>query len=289
MNQELLNISYKSYIEVECFSLKHTLECGQCFRWKKISDNEYFGVILDRIVFLKQENNKLYYESDNLKNIEELLIKYFDLELDYLSLEKQISKIDENINSAIKVSSGMRVLNQEKFETLISYIISANNNIPRISNSIERIAKEYGQPINFMDEIYYAFPKVDVLENCNESDFRKLGVGFRDKYITFAISSILNKDIDLIDLEKLDDELLTNELLKFNGVGPKVAECIKLFSYSRKKSFPIDVWVKRVMEKLYFKENSTIKNISKYSNDNFGEYAGIAGQHLFYNIRNNWI
>ena len=292
-------------IEVKCFNLKITLECGQCFRWKKVytvnNYDQYLGIIKDRVVLIRQEENKLYITSNDMKNIEDVIIRYFDLDVDYEAIEESIIKIDDNIKSAVENSTGLRILNQDFFETLISYIISANNNIPRISKSIEEISKRYGEKIEFSDDFYYLFPKLEkcyylfpkqeVLKNITEEEFKSCGVGFRDKYIKSAVDKFLNEEIKFEELNKLTTFEIKEELLKFQGIGPKVSDCILLFSFGRKEVFPIDVWVERVMKKLYFKEdeNVTKNEILEYSNNNFSNFAGIIQEHLFYNIREKLI
>ena len=279
-------------IKVECFNLKYTLECGQCFRWQKIDNMTYIGVIKDRVLKVKQDNEYFYITSNNYDNLEQVVKEYFDLNTDYKKIEEDISKIDNNIKEALKNTSGIRHLKQDYFETLISYIISANNNIPRISKSINLLSEKYGKKITFEDKDYYLFPTLDSLKDVSVSDYRNLGVGFRDNYIYSTVNDLISKNIDLKSLEDLDIDSLRNVLMGFKGVGRKVADCILLFAYARKEVFPIDVWVERVMSVLYFKENGgrlTKKQIQDYAKENFGKYAGIIQQHLFYNMRNGII
>jgi len=134
-------------LKVDTFNLKFTLECGQCFRWKEVNTNTYIGVIQDRVIKIKQEREKLYIWSNKKDNLEEVTKDYFDLTKDYNKLEKEIVKIDDNIKQAVGFSSGIRILNQPLFETIISYIISANNNIKRISRSVDEISKMYGTKV----------------------------------------------------------------------------------------------------------------------------------------------
>lgn len=280
-------------LKVNCFNLKYTLECGQCFRWKNYSiddniiEDEYIGVIEDRVIRIKQVEDMLYIYSNSRENLEEVVTYYFDLNSNYNDIEKTISKVDENVFTAVKNSTGIRILNQAPFETLISYIISANNNIPRISRSVNDISRKYGKKITFENNDYYLFPTVEELEDITEEEFRRCGVGFRARYIKHTVEDILTDKISLYDLQNYSNEDMKKKLLTLQGVGPKVADCIMLFAYDRKDIFPIDVWVKRVMEKLYFKKNVSLKDILIYSKENFGKYAGIIQQHLFYNIREN--
>ena len=279
-------------IEVTCFNLKYTLECGQCFRWNKIDEEYYIGVIKDRVIKIKQKGNKLYVSSDNMNNLENVIYEYFDFNTNCINIEKRISKIDENVNNAVKNTSGIHILNQDFFETLISYIISANNNIPRISKSVNLISQKYGKKIIFENEEYYLFPTPNELKDVSEEDFKKCGVGFRARYLKYAVEGILSKKINIEKLRGLPTNKLKMELLKIMGVGPKVADCILLFSCKRREVFPIDVWVERVMTNLYFKDYGRAmkkKEILEYAEKYFGNDAGIVQQHLFYNVREGLI
>ena len=276
-------------IKVDCFNLKYTLECGQCFRWKNNNDY-YVGVIKDRVIKIRQDGDYIYVRSNEQKDLEKVIKEYFELEKDYSSIEKRIASLDDYVKKALKNTSGMRHLKQDFFETIISYIISANNNIPRISKSVNEISKRYGKKIEFDNEEYYLFPTPEQLRDVTIDDYRACGVGFRDKYIYNTVKRINNKEIDLVKMQDMDTSSLRKELLSLMGIGPKVADCILLFSCGRQEVFPIDVWVERVMKKLYFNdENISKKEILKYASDNFGNDAGIVQQHLFYNIRENMI
>ena len=272
-------------LNVECFNLKYTLECGQCFRWECIEDNTYIGVIEDRVIKIKQQGNKLLIWSSLTTNLEQAVSKYFDLNKDYSFLEKEIAKIDNNVEESLKYSSGIRILNQPLFETIISYIISANNNIKRISRSVKDISRKYGKKVLFENNEYYLFPTLEEIANITIDDLLECGTGFRARYIKNVINYFLDNKNFLMNLENMDTENARKSLMSLMGVGPKVADCILLFSLKRGEVFPIDVWVKRIMEKLYFKDNTSIKEISEYAKDKFGKYAGIVQQHLFHNVR----
>lgn len=277
-------------INVDCFNLKYTLECGQCFRWKKIDEDYYIGIIKDRVIKIKQDKNKLFVSSNNYSNLEKVVREYFELDKDYKIIEERISKVDEYVEKAVKNTSGLRHLKQDFFETIISYIISANNNIPRISKSVNEISKRYGKEIEFEGEKYYLFPRPEELKKVTIDEYRECGVGFRDKYIYNTVRKINNGEINLENMQEMDTLTLRNLLLTLMGIGPKVADCILLFSCSRQEVFPIDVWVERVMKKLYFDDKDVSKKeILKYADEKFGKDAGIIQQHLFYNIRENLI
>ena len=283
--------------KTKCFNLLDTLECGQCFRWKKIDNNseknryisEFVGVISDRVIRIQQMNEYIYVYSNVKENLKETVEYYFDLYNNYDKIEKEISKLDKNIEIAVKNSTGIHILNQSTFETLISYIISANNNIPRIKKSIEEISRRYGEKVVFEDKEYYLFPTIQELSTVTKEDFKACSVGFRDKYIVKTVADLMENNIYAEYTSKLTNVQLKKVLMSFVGVGPKVADCVMLFSYGRQDVFPVDVWIKRVMEKLYLKKESTIKEVFEYAEDYFGSYAGIIQQHLFHNIRKDLI
>ncbi|MDD2627901.1 MAG: DNA glycosylase [Clostridia bacterium] len=272
-------------LKVKCFNLKYTLECGQCFRWKCVGENQYVGVIKDRVIDIKQVAEEIIIKSNKEEELEKVVKEYFDFEKDYGKIENEISKIDDNIKKAVKYSSGIRILNQDLFETLISYIISANNNIKRISNSINKISEKFGKTVEYNNVKYFLFPELEELKKATIEELVECGVGYRAVYIVKTINMINNQREFEEKITNMDRKNMKEVILKFSGVGPKVADCILLFSLKQSNVFPIDVWVKRIMEKLYFSKEMDIKEISAYSKEKYGNYAGIIQQHLFYNVR----
>ena len=272
-------------LKVDCFNLNYTLECGQCFRWKNVGQDEYVGVIQDRVLRIKQENEFIYIWSSKKENLEEVVKHYLDLETDYIKIEEQIAKIDNNIAKSLEYSSGIHILNQPLFETIISYIISANNNIKRISRSVNDLSEKFGKKIEFEGQTYYLFPTLEEMQNITMDDLLSAGTGFRARYIKKDIEYFVENKEFFAKLEEATTEEALKLLSSLMGIGPKVADCIMLFSLQRSEVFPIDVWVKRVMEKLYFRENKSLKEIREYAHNNFGKYAGIVQQHLFHNVR----
>jgi len=270
---------------IKCFNLKFTLECGQCFRWKCIDENMYIGVIEDRVIKIKQDNEKIYVWSNIKENLKEVIYEYFDFNTDYEKLEKNISKIDSNIAKSLQYTSGIHILNQPLFETIISYIISANNNIKRISKSVEEISRKFGKKVVFEKNEYYLFPTIQELSMATIDDLLECGTGFRARYILKDVKELLLDENILQTMLKADTAAARERLMNMVGIGPKVADCILLFSLKKREVFPVDVWVKRIMEKLYFNQNTSLKDISKYANDKFGKNAGIVQQHLFHNVR----
>ncbi len=272
-------------LNLKCFNLKYTLECGQCFRWKALNDNEYVGVIEDRAIRIKQDGDKVFIWSNEKRNLKAVVENYFDFNKNYEAIEAEIAKIDKNIARSLKFSSGIHILNQPLFETIISYIISANNNIKRISRSVDEISKRFGKEIEFEGKKYYLFPTLEEIKNVTMDDLLAVGTGFRARYIKHDIEYFLANPDFICSLNSYNTEECTKALSSLMGIGPKVADCIMLFSLGKGEVFPIDVWVKRIMEKLYFRENKSLKEIKKYANENFGKHAGIVQQHLFHNVR----
>lgn len=272
----------------ECFNLKDIFTCGQCFRWQCDEENEYIGVVGENVIKIKKDGNDYVLKSKGKEDLKELTINYFDLERDYKKIQNTLSKIDENMEKSIKYGQGIRILNQDLWETIISFIISANNNIPRIKGIIEKLSKTYGNEIIWNNNKYYTFPSVNQLKDVTIEQYRKLGLGFRDIRLYETTQMILNKEIDLEYLKEEKDTLkVREELLKLSGVGPKVADCILLFSeLKRFDVFPIDVWVRRVMNDLYIKEENeekvSKKKIENLAKEKFGNLSGIAQQYLFY-------
>ena len=275
------------FANLKDFNIVHTLECGQCFRWKKEEDGSYTGVIKDGIINISHdENNKTILKCELNGDFNKCIEEYFDLNRDYSNIKEKISVDDSNMIEAIKYGYGIRILHQDSWEMLISYIISAANNIPRISKTIENISKAYGKKVMFEDKEYYLFPTPEELGKASVEDLRSLNLGFRDKYVYSATRAVLDGKINLKEIENMTYKEAKKELMKLDGVGAKVADCILLFSMNKVEAFPIDTWIKKVMINLYnTKEN--LKDIEKCALERFGEYAGIAQQYLFYYMREN--
>lgn len=221
-------------------------------------------------------------------DIEKTVEKYFDLDRNYEEIKQKLAKIDDNMKTSIQYGKGIRILNQDLWETIISFIISANNNIPRIKGIIERLSKNYGKEIDWNGKKYYTFPTAEEVKDVSVEDYRSLGLGFRDVRLYETTNMILGKKVDLDKMRKNPNTLeVRDELLSLSGVGPKVADCILLFSdLKRFEVFPIDVWVRRVMNDLYIKNEDETKvskkQIENIAQEKFGDLAGIAQQYLFY-------
>ena len=272
----------------ESFELKDIFDCGQCFRWNEEIDGSYTGIFKTNVLNVQKIENKIIFKGLINGSIREVVEDYFDLKRNYTKIKQELSGIDENIKKSVEYGKGIRILNQELFETIISFIISANNNIPRIKGIIEKLCKKYGNEIVWNGKIYYTFPTIESLKNVSIEEYRELGVGFRDKRIYETVQMLWLKKIDTDSWYKQKDTLLVREeLLNLSGVGPKVADCILLFSdLKRFDVFPIDVWVRRVMNELYIKNIDETKvnkkQIEKIAIEKFGTLKGLAQQYLFY-------
>lgn len=273
---------------VKSFELRDIFECGQCFRWNKQEDGSYTGVFKNNVLNVKKNKEEIIFEGICENEIQQTVKNYFDLNRNYEKIKEQLSKIDQNMKKSIEYGNGIRILNQDLWETIISFIISANNNIPRIKGIIERLSEKYGDEIKYKGNKYYTFPTPEQLKNVTVEEYRKLGLGFRDIRLYETTKMILNKQVDIENMKNNPNTIeVREELLKLSGVGPKVADCILLFSdLKRFEVFPIDVWVRRVMNDLYIKNEDETKvnkkQIEKIANEKFGDLAGLAQQYLFY-------
>lgn len=272
--------------DMKDFDPKHIFECGQAFRWIKEDDDSYTIVAHGRVLNIKKEDNDIIFTGTSREDFKRIWYDYFDLDRDYEEIKKKLSK-DSTLKEAIKFGDGLRILNQEPFETIISFIISANNQIPRIKKSIDLIAKNYGKKI---DDIYHSFPTAEVLSEADPKDLREIcRVGFRDERIVETSKLIFNNEVDINQIKDLNREESKKLLMNLPGVGPKVADCILLFAFEKNDAFPVDVWVKRVMEYFYLKEDTNVKQIGIHGDRLFGSLSGYAQQYLFYYAREQGI
>lgn len=281
----------KSGIEIDGvhdFNLSHTFDCGQCFRWIKQENGSYTGVVKDKVANVQFENEKLYISNSSFEDFVSIWFEYFDLGTDYSKIKSDLLK-DEIMQKALSFGSGMRLLRQDIWELVISFIISANNMIPRIMKSVELLSKIYGSPIVTTNGDFYSFPTPSALFASTIEQISICKAGFRCKYIHGTAKMILDKKIDLYSLDSLNTSDARKELIKLPGVGQKVAECVLLFSGTKFDVFPTDVWIKRIIEALYLKKDTPLKDISSFADNYFGKLSGYAQQYLFYYARENKI
>lgn len=271
---------------VEDFNIKHIFECGQCFRWKKEENESYTGVAKGKILNVEEKGNKIYLNNTNLEDFNNIWHDYFDLGTNYTEIKNKLKEMDEYLDKATDFGWGIRILKQDQWEMLISFIISSNNRIPMIQKAIDNLSKKFGKFIGeYNGKEYYAFPTPQELSRASKEEIRACQTGFRDKYIKSTADAVANNNDNVYGYSMLDTEQCRKELLKFNGVGPKVCDCISLFGMQKYDTFPVDVWVKRVMQEFYVDEDMSLPKIRAYALDKFGELAGFAQQYLFYYAR----
>lgn len=276
---------------IKNFDPKHIFECGQAFRWYREEDGSYTTIAYGRVLNVKKEEDNIILYPTNKEEFEKIWLHYFDLERDYRLIKEELSK-DPILKEAIGFGQGIRILNQEPFEIVISFIISANNQIPRIKKSIEAIALNYGKKIDtpLVEREYYSFPNPKDLEGLNLEEFNGLTkVGFRGQRVLATSEIIKNGQLDLNTIFDMTREEGKLALMTLPGVGPKVSDCVLLFAFDKDEAFPVDVWVKRVMEHFYLKEDTNVKHIGEHGKRIFGKLAGYAQQYLFYYARENGI
>lgn len=280
-------INYK--IKANSFELADIFDCGQCFRWNIENDGSYTGVFKKIVLNVKKNDDEVFFNGVNYGNTDSIeeINHYFDLNRNYDELKSKLEKIDDYMKNSIEFGKGIRILNQDLWETIISFIISANNNIPRIKGIIDRLSEKYGEKLEYDGSEYYSFPEPIALKDVSVSEYRSLGLGFRDIRLYETTQKILNNEFDLNGQWNLDTGTVYKNLLELSGVGPKVADCILLFSdLKRFDVFPIDVWIRRVMNDLYIHNDDEAKvskiQIQKLADEKFGSLKGLAQQYLFY-------
>lgn len=274
--------------KVSSFEPKQVFECGQCFRWEKEEDDSYTGVFGNHVMNVKKEKDTITFTGLCDGNIQDICYDYFDLGRDYETMKNTLSAVDESTANSISYGSGIRLLNQDLWETLVSFVISANNNIPRIKKIIGNLSRQYGMLVEWRGKTYYTFPTPKQLEKVTLQEYREMGLGFRDKYLLEIVRKVCEKEGILESLAQIQDtNELRQKLMEFPGVGEKVADCVLLFSnLKRLEAFPVDVWVRRVMKELYFPEIEESKldkkQIQELAHQKYQNLAGIAQQYLFY-------
>lgn len=269
-----------------------TLCCGQIFRWRKEGE-WWYGIVKNNVFKLRQIGDQLEFENID----EKLLSRYLRLSDDLPRIYAQIDK-DRNMHKTIKEFKGLRIVNQDPWECLISYICATYKNIPAIELMLTNLTKRFGKPISFEQKTFYTFPTIETLAETKIADLAKCGLGYRAKYVSKTAKQVLETGINLQLLKKEDYNTAKKHLLELPGVGPKVADCILLFSLEKTEAFPIDVWVKRILLKYYSKHLSTqiveklchrdsltpseYKKLNSFGREYFGKYAGYAQEYLYH-------
>ena len=256
--------------DIHDLDLTHIFECGQCFRWMPDGSGAYTGAAGSFAARVSFKDSCLSIEATG--GDEAFWRDYFDLDTDYGAIKDALSKSEPRIEQATDYGYGIRILNQDIFETMISFIVSQNNNIPRIRKNIEALCDRYGERIN---DVYSAFPSPEALAGADESDLAAMKLGYRGPYIIESAKKYLDDGCP-----QGRDELLT-----YHGIGPKVADCIMLFGLHHVEAFPIDTWVKHIMSDMYGFDEKDVKGMQRFAEERFGELAGYAQQYLFYYYR----
>lgn len=265
------------------FDPEQTFMCGQCFRWDKLDDNSFFGVAHGKPLKISSHGEKIIFHNCSLEDYYNIWEKYFDIGRDYYAIKKKLSS-DPIMKKATEKGSGIRILKQDLWETTISFIISASNNIPRIKKIITSLCENFGDKI---DDNIYSFPTCERLQGITVDQLAPIRAGFRAKYIVDAVSKVSSGEVDFSSLEQLDTPSARKELLKINGIGNKVADCILLFALGRTEVFPVDVWINKTMCKLYPDRFMSLADVRAAGPEIFGKHCGIAQQYLFYYAREN--
>ncbi|WP_099205039.1 DNA-3-methyladenine glycosylase family protein [Scatolibacter rhodanostii] len=258
----------------KCFDLEQTLNCGQSFRWKEIEKTEEYsiweGIAFGRLLQIRQDEDELTFFCSQ-QDYETVWYDYFDLAVNYEEMRETLAKQSEPLKEATKFAPGIRILRQDAWEALASFLFSQNNNIPRIKGIIERFAELCGEPIDGG----FTFPAVETVAKMTVKDLEPIRAGFRAKYIIAAARAIVESKVDLQAIREKDIHFGRYELQKIHGVGPKVAECTLLYGFHKTEAFPLDVWMKRAMNKLF----------PGKSPEEFGKHAGLAQQYIFHYSR----
>ena len=264
--------------------LDNTICCGQIFRYEKLEDDSYIVILKDRVVKLKYIDNKLYIDSNNMDNIENVIREYLDLDRDYISIIENIKECDDVLGKYLDKSVGLKMIKQDPIECIISYIISQNNSVRNIKNSLDLISYKFGDKVIFLDKEYYLFPSIDKLSKISLEEFRECKVGFRDRYLVDIISDIVENRLNVNYIFEMNSEDSLRYLMSFRGIGMKVASCILLFAYGKYDVYPIDTWVKKYMDTNYGIKDE--KKIKEFCKEKYGKYSGLAIQYMFNGMRN---
>lgn len=268
---------------VNDFMLSQILECGQCFHFDKLDEEVYEVVAFGRAVKMEQTDKMLRIYGSSMEDYETIWKSYLDMDNDYGLIKQSVIKADGALKTAVDEKSGIRILNQDFFETLISFIISQNKNIPQIKQCVKNISHRFGdEVIGYNGEAFYVFPDVKKLHDVTEDELRECKVGFRAPYIKNATEAVYSGTVTKEKLDSLDIAQARKLLMSIKGVGEKVANCVLLFGLGRREAFPVDVWMKRIMEQMYFDGKDTKKtDIEAFAVKKFGDIGGYAQQYLF--------
>ncbi len=258
------------------FAVRDIVESGQLFRYNYNNDGDCIIFSQDKICILKDKIDYVIIETNEV----DYFINYFDLATDYREIKSALAPY--KIGDAIAYGSGIRMLKQNPTEAIFSFIISQNNNIPRIASIINRLSRAIGRECNG----YYAFPTVEALAQMDEAFYTSMGLGYRSQYIASTARAIMEGFAT--DISDMDTDTARAHFMSLKGVGPKVADCILLFGYGRMDVFPVDTWVKRIYYDQIGRDTQDTTKMAKALRKKFGNLSGYAQQYLFYYYRNNY-
>jgi len=266
----------------ENFSLTKIFDCGQAFRFRQTdNEGEFVGVAFGRVLKLRQQENMLTLYDCTEDEYTEIWKDYFCMDTDYAEIDEIIST-DDSIKEAIIYGKGIRILRQELWEMIITFIISQNNNIPRIGKLVEALCENYGRELELDGKIYYSFPTPEELSAATEEDLTEMKFGYRAGYITGFTKAVVDGSFSLDELNSLDTPAARKMLLSVKGIGGKVADCILLFGMGRYEVCPHDTWIKKALSEKYNIENVNERKGYELVTEKWGQYAGVAQQYLFY-------
>ena len=272
---------------VKDFNTDHIFDCGQCFRWQRQEDGSYIGPAMGRVVKISYADGQLIIDNCGKEDFENIWKKYLDLDTDYGLIKEKLSAEDQIMQAASEYGYGIRILRQDFWETVVSFIISQNNNIPRIKGCIESICEKFGEHAGeYGGKAFFSIPSPSTLASLSIEDLAPCRLGYRASYLVKMAQQFVDRGgPDVVEAELKNAEDPIQALQQFCGIGPKVAACISLFGLGRMDAFPIDVWMRRVMNRLYDIDEKDVKAMKDYAKKHFGENGGIAQQYLFYYIR----
>lgn len=265
-------------------NLGFTLDCGQVFRWRRMG-GWWFGVVGGNAIKIRQDAGRLTLHTSPKGLGFEFVRDYFRLDDDLLKIYCEIGK-DDYMNRAVRELCGLRIVRQDSWECLISYVCATFKNIPAIKTMIQRLSERFGRRLTFDGHEFYTFPTADALANGDFADLRACGLGYRAEYVLEAAKNVVDGDLDLRALGEMAYSDAKDRLLRLSGVGPKVADCVLLYSLGFLNAFPVDLWVERAMSRLYF--GGAIVSpveIRRFAEEYFGRYAGYAQLYLYHGIR----
>ena len=272
---------------VKDFNTDHIFDCGQCFRWQRQEDGSYIGPAMGRVVKISYADGQLIIDNCGKEDFENIWKKYLDLDTDYGLIKEKLSAEDQIMQAASEYGYGIRILRQDFWETVVSFIISQNNNIPRRKGCIESICEKFGEHAGeYGGKAFFSIPSPSTLASLSSEDLAPCRLGYRAPYLVKMARQFVDMggpDVVEAELKNVEDPI--QALQQFCGIGPKVAACISLFGLRRMDAFPIDVWMRRVMNRLYDIDEKDVKAMKDYAKKHFGENGGIAQQYLFYYIR----